>query len=509
MSQVNASQKRQRFTAKDLRIELFAGFTVAMTMIPESVSFALLAGLSPLMGMYAAFMMGIVTAIFGGRPGMVSGGAGATIIVMISLIAQYGIPYFLAAVVLAGIIQIIVGLCKWSKFISLIPQPVMYGFLNGLAIVIFLSQIKQFKSTSAPNEWMQGNALWIMIGLTILTITIIQLFPKITKKFPATLAAIILVFGIVTIFNIDTKKVSDIATVSGTLPSFAIPTIPFSWHSLHIIFPYAIIMAAVGLIESLLTMQVVDDITNTKGNTHHECMAQGSANMLNGFFGGMGGCAMIAQTLVNLDAGSRRRLSGIIASMLILLIILIGGPIIEQIPMAALVGVMIVVALTTFQWAFFRLFTKMPKPDIIIGITVATITVILYNLALAVLIGVILAALVFAWDNARRIRARKILLEDGTKVYQLMGPLFFASVSTFFTKFQVATDPAKIIIDFESSRIVDMSAIEALQKIIHRYEQAGKSIYLKNINRESMLLLRKAGGFEKYILTADWIHANK
>lgn len=497
-----------KLSVKMLRIELFAGFTVAMTMIPESLSFAILAGLPPLMGLYAAVIMGIVTAIFGGRPGMVSGGAGATVVVMISLISLHGIPYFLAAVLLAGLLQLLVGMFKWSKFISLIPLPVMYGFLNGLAIVIFLSQVNQFKITNDPGQWMSGNSLYIMLGLTALTMLIVKVFPKITKAFPSSLAAILILFAVVAYFNIDTKKVVDIASVSGGWPSFSIPAIPFNWETLEIIFPYAVIMASVGLIETLLTLQMVDDITNTKGNTHKETLAQGSANVLNGLFGGMGGCAMVAQSLVNLEAGSRTRIAGIIGSVLIMVIILVGAPVIEQIPMAALVGVMMIVALNTFQWAFLKLLNKMPIADIAIGIIVAAITVILHNLALAVLIGVVLAALIFAWDNAKRIRARKSTLEDGRKMYSLKGPLFFASTTSFLSKFDIVNDPDTIVINFEESRIVDMSAIEALQKIIQKYESIGKKVTLLHVNRESKRMLSKAGGFEEHIISKHKIHSN-
>ncbi|UFH33385.1 SulP family inorganic anion transporter [Chryseobacterium sp. C-71] len=474
--------------------ELLAGFTVAMTMIPESLSFAILAGLSPLTGLYAAFMMGLVTAVLGGRPGMVSGGAGATIVVLIALIKSHGVEYLFAAVALAGIFQMLVGIFKLGKFVRLIPQPVMYGFLNGLAVIIFMAQIEQFKviEENGVVGWLQGSSLYIMGGLTALTIAIVYFFPKLTKVVPASLVAIIVVFGVVLGFNIDTKTVADIANISGGLPDFHIPQIPFSLETLQIIFPYAMIMAGVGLIESLLTLSMVDEITNSKGSANKESVAQGIANITNGFFGGMGGCAMVAQTLVNLNAGSRARLSGIIASITILIIILIGAPFIEKIPMAALVGVMMMVAISTFQWVSIRIVNKMPKSDIFVGMTVALITIVLHNLALAVLVGVIIAALVFAWDNAKRIRARKHIDENGIKHYEIFGPLFFGSVMNFTEKFDPANDPEEVVIDFKESRVVDMSAIDALDKLSKKYNELNKRLHLKHLSEDSIKLLKNA-----------------
>lgn len=474
--------------------ELLAGFTVAMTMIPESLSFAILAGLSPLTGLYAAFMMGLVTAIFGGRPGMVSGGAGATIVVLIALIKTHGVEYLFATVILAGVFQMLVGIFKWGKFVRLIPQPVMYGFLNGLAVIIFMSQVEQFKITDANGvtSWLQGTSLYIMAGLVALTIAVVYFLPKITKAIPASLVAILIVFAVVLGFNINTKTVADIASISGSLPSFHIPGIPFSLETLQIIFPYALIMAGVGLIESLLTLSMVDEITNTKGNANKESVAQGLANITNGFFGGMGGCAMVAQTLVNLNAGSRARLSGIIASVTILIIILAGAPFIEKIPMAALVGVMMMVAISTFQWVSIRIVNKMPKSDIFVGITVALITIILHNLALAVLVGVVISALVFSWDNAKRIRARKHTDEKGIKHYEIFGPLFFGSVTAFMDKFDPAGDPAQVVVDFKESRIVDMSAIDALDKLSKKYTQQNKILHLKHLSEDCRTLLKNA-----------------
>ncbi|PIF44388.1 SulP family sulfate permease [Chryseobacterium sp. 52] len=474
--------------------ELLAGFTVAMTMIPESLSFAILAGLSPLTGLYAAFMMGLITAVLGGRPGMVSGGAGATIVVLIALIKSHGIEYLFAAVALAGIFQMLVGIFKLGKFVRLIPQPVMYGFLNGLAVIIFMAQVEQFKITDSTgiSSWLQGMPLYIMAGLTALTIAIVYFFPKITKAVPASLVAIIVVFAVVLGFDIPTKTVADIAHISGSLPGFHIPHLPFTLETLQIIFPYALVMAGVGLIESLLTLSMVDEITNSKGNANKESIAQGLANITNGFFGGMGGCAMVAQTLVNLNAGSRARLSGIIASLMILIIILFGAPFIERIPMAALVGVMMMVAISTFQWVSIRIANKMPKSDIFVGIVVALITIVLHNLALAVLIGVVIAALVFAWDNAKRIRARKSTDENGVRHYEIYGPLFFGSVTAFMDKFDPMNDPEEVVVDFRESRIVDMSAIDALDKLSKKYSQQNKKLYLRHLSEDCRKMLKNA-----------------
>ncbi|RYD78719.1 MAG: SulP family inorganic anion transporter [Sphingobacteriales bacterium] len=473
--------------------EILAGLTVAMTMIPESLSFAILAGFPPLTGLYAAFIMGLVTSVFGGRPGLISGGAGATVIVLIALMKSNGLDYVFAAVALAGVIQILVGLFKLGKFIRLVPQPVMYGFVNGLAVIIFMAQLEQFKTVvNGQITWLSGSALLVMVGLVSLTILIVVFFPKITKAVPPSLVAIIVVFLLVLGLDIDTKTVKDIASVSGGFPPFHIPSIPFELKTLQIIFPYAIIMAGVGLTEGLLTLNLVDEITGTKGNGNRECIAQGTANIANGFFFGMGGCPMIAQTLVNLSAGARARLSGIIASLTILVIILFGAPVIGLVPMAALTGVIIMVAIGTFEWSSFRIINKMPKQDIFIGIVVALITILLHNLALAVLIGVIISALVFAWESAKRIRAKKYIDENGIKNYEIYGPLFFGSVANFNQKFDLENDPQTVIIDFKDSRIADMSGIDALNKLTQRYALLGKKLHLKHLSNDCRLLLKNA-----------------
>ena len=482
------------FTQKvNYRTEVLAGVTVAMTMMPESLSFAILAGFPPLMGLYAAFIMGLITSIFGGRPGLISGGAGATVVVLIALMQSNGLEYVFAAVALAGLIQILVGLFKLGKFIRLVPQPVMYGFVNGLAVIIFLAQLEQFKTVvNGQTVWMSGSSLAIMAGLVALTIALIVVLPRFTKAVPPSLLAIVVVFLIVLGFNIDTRTVRDIASVSGGFPPFHIPNIPLNLETLEIIFPYALIIAGVGLTEGLLTLNLVDEMTGTRGNGNRESLAQGGANILNGFFSGMGGCPMIAQTLVNLSAGAGARLSGIVAAATILLIILFGAPVIERVPMAALTGVMIMVAIGTFEWISFKIITRMPRSDIFVGVLVAIITVVLHNLALAVLIGVIISALVFAWESSKRIRARKYVDEAGIKHYEIYGPLFFGSVSAFNEKFDVTDDPQEVIIDFKDSRVADMSGIDALNKLTSRYHKAGKKLHLKHLSADCRRLLKNA-----------------
>lgn len=486
------------------KTEILAGLTVAMTMIPESLSFAILAGFPPLVGLYAAFIMGLVTAIFGGRPGLVSGGAGATVIVLIALMKSHGLDYVFAAVAMAGIIQILIGVFRLGKFIRLVPQPVMYGFVNGLAVIIFMSQLEQFKTiVNGESIWLSGSSLYIMIGLVLLTIAIVIGFPKVSKAVPASLVAIMVVFALVFGFGIQTKTVADIASVSGGFPPFHIPNIPLNFETFQLILPYGLIMACVGLTEGLLTLNLVDEITGTKGNGNRECVAQGSANILNGFFFGMGGCPMIAQTLVNLSAGSRARLSGIVAALKILCIVLFGAPVIEKLPMAALVGVMFMVAIGTFEWISFRIINKMPKQDIFVGVLVAVITIFMHNLALAVLIGVIISALVFAWESAKRIRARKYTDEKGVKHYEIYGPLFFASTTAFAEKFDVLNDPNEVIIDFKESKIADMSAIDAVHKITARYAKIGKKVHLRHLSDDCRVLLENAEGIIEVNILED------
>lgn len=474
----------------DYKAEILAGLTVALALIPEAVAFAFIAGLSPLTGLYAAFVMGLVTAIFGGRPGMISGATGAVAVVIVALAKTEGVEYVFATVILAGIIQMVAGFLKLGKLMRLVPHPVIYGFVNGLAIIIFMSQLAQFKDPSG--SWLGGQTLYILLGLVLLTMAIIWLLPKITKVFPASLAAILVVFGVVAFFGIDTRTVGDIASISGGFPPFHIPDVPFNFEMLSKIFPYALIMAGVGLIESLLTLNIIDEITETRGRGNKEAVAQGTANILSGFFSGMGGCAMIGQSLINISSGARARLSGIVAAVMLLVFIMFGSGLIEKLPMAALTGVMIMVSIGTFEWASFGAITKFPKSDIFVMVMVTLVTVFLHNLALAVLIGVVIAALVFAWDNAKRIRARKHIDEDGIKHYEIYGPLFFGSVAVFNSKFDVLNDPDEVIIDFRESRVADMSAIEALNKITERYLKVGKKVHLKHLSPDCQQLLVNA-----------------
>lgn len=479
------------FTQKvNYKTEVLSGLTVAFALVPEAVAFALIAGLSPLVGLYAAFVMGLVTSIFGGRPGMISGATGAIAVVIVVLAKSHGVEYVFATVVLAGIIQVLAGVLKLGKLMRLVPLPVVYGFVNGLAIIIFMSQLDQFKDASG--SWLTGSALYIILGLVLLTMFIIWGLPKLTKAVPASLVAILVVFGIVAVFGIDTKTVGDIASIKGGFPPFHIPNIPFTLETLTLIFPYAAIVAGVGLIESLLTLELIDEITETRGRTNKEAAAQGVANIASGLFSGMGGCAMLGQSLINISSGARARLSGIVASIALLMFIMFGAGIIEQVPMAALTGLMIMVAIGTFEWVSVRILNRYPISDIIVMVLVILVTVFLHNLALAVLIGVIIAALVFAWDNAKRIRARKRIDEKGIKHYEIFGPLFFGSIKMFNEKFDVLNDPEEVMIDFKESRIVDMSAIEAVNKLTERYHNVGKKVYVTNLSSSSHKLLIKA-----------------
>lgn len=474
----------------DYKTEVLSGLTVAIALVPEAIAFALIAGLSPLTGLYSAFVLGLVTSIFGGRPGMISGATGAVAVVIVSLAKTYGVEYVFAAVVLAGIIQFSAGILRLGKLMRLVPHQVIFGFVNGLAIIIFTSQLDQFKDASGA--WLTGPPLYVLLALVVTTMLIIWGLPKLTKAVPASLTAILVVFAIVVGFDIDTKTVGDIASIKGGFPPFHLPEIPISFETLIIILPYAAIVAGVGLIESLLTLNILDEITETRGIGNKEAVAQGAANILSGVFSGMGGCAMLGQSLINVSNGARARLSGIVAAIMLLVFIMFGANLVEKLPMAALTGLMIMVAIGTFEWASLRTFSRMPKSDIFVMIFVTLVTVILHNLALAVVVGVIISALVFSWDNAKRIRARKHIDEEGVKHYEIYGPLFFGSVSVFNEKFDVANDPDEVVIDFEESRVVDMSAIEALNKLTERYRKVGKRIRLKHLSPDCRKILQNA-----------------
>ncbi len=477
----------------NLKNEVLSGLTVALALVPEAVAFSIIANVSPLIGLYTAFIIGLITSILGGRPGMISGATGAIAVVVVSLVALHGVEYLFAAVVLMGLIQMAIGFFRLGKFIRLVPHPVIFGFLNGLAIIIFMSQFAQFKvETGGVTSWLSGTALWTMIGLVVLTMAIIHFLPKLTKAVPSSLTALLVVSGIVIFGGIQTRTVGDIASISGGLPSFHIPMVPLNFETLKIIFPFSLIMALVGLIESLLTLTVIDEMTETRGRGNKEAVAQGAANLVTGFFGGMGGCAMIGQSIINVSSGGRNRISGIVAALALLTFILFGSSLIEQVPMAALVGLMFMVAIGTFEWASLRIFKKVPLTDVIVMILVAGVTVVFHNLAVAVIIGVVISALAFAWENAKRIRARKYVDEQGYKHYEIYGPLFFGSTAAFGEKFDIFNDPEHVVIDFRESRVVDHSAIEALNKITERYAKVGKKVHLRHLSEDCRKLLDNA-----------------
>ena len=469
--------------------DILSGLTVALALVPEAVAFALLAGLNPLVGLYAAFTIGIVTSILGGRPGMISGATGAIAVVIGTLVAIHGVEYLFAAVVLTGIIQIVFGLLRMGKFIRLVPHPVFLGFVNGLAIVIFLSQVKQFK---VAGEWITGAPLALMLVIVAITMIIIHFLPKLTRAVPSTLVAIVIGTLAVLFLGLETRTVGDISPIGGVFPPFHLPDVPVNIEMLKIVFPYAIVMALVGLIESLLTLNLIDDLTETTGQPNREGIGQGVANTVTGFFGGMGGCAMVGQSLINIKSGGRGRLSGIVASLVLLFFILYLSKYIEMIPVAVLIGVMMMVVIGTFEWGSLRLFGKVPLPDIIVGIAVAVITVLTDNLALAVIAGVIMSALSFAWESAGKIHSMEEDESDGKKTYRLHGALFFASINTFHSIFNPKEDPENVYIDFEDSRVIDHSAIQAIDKLAERYQKAGKTLHLMHLSEECRLLLKTA-----------------
>ena len=492
-----------RTNGGSIKNDLLSGLTVALALVPEAVAFAFVAGISPIVGLYGAFMMGLVTAIFGGRPGMISGATGAMAVVMVSLVSEgnqlagaetAGLQYLFATLLLAGLIQVSAGVLRLGKFVRMIPHSVMMGFVNGLAIVIFISQLGMFKS---KGEWLGGSSLWIMLGLVAMTMLIMALLPLVTKKIPAALTGIIVVSLVVILGDLETETVKSFIVANGGegikagLPSFQIPLIAFSLETLFFIAPYAFILAAIGLIESLMTLNLIDELTDTHGSGNRECVAQGAGNILNGFFGGMGGCAMIGQSIINIKSGGRGRLSGITAALALLFFILFGSSYIEQVPIAALVGVMFMVVLGTFAWSTFKVWNKVPNADMIVIILVTVITV-LFDLAISVLAGVIVSSLVFAWENAKRIRARKYVDDHGVKHYEIYGPLFFGCIELFNSKFDVKNDPEEVIIDFKESRIVDQSAIECINKLTERYLKDGKNIHLRHLSSDCVKLIKRA-----------------
>jgi len=474
--------------------DILSGLTVALALVPEAVAFAFVAGVDPLVGLYAAFMVGLITAVIGGRPGMISGATGALAVVMVSLVAQHGVEYLFAAVVLMGAIQIVVGLLRLGKFIRIVPHPVMLGFVNGLAIVIFLAQLNNFQMEDATGnmQWMQGQALWLMLGLVALTMAIIHFLPKLTTAVPSSLAAIVAITLLVIFIGLESRTVGDMASIAGGLPSFHLPMVPFNLETLKIILPYSVILAAIGLIESLLTMSLIDEITETRGQGNRECVGQGVANSVTGLFGGMGGCAMIGQSMININSGGRGRLSGISAALFLLVFILAASDLIEMIPLAALTGVMFMVVIGTFEWSSLRIIRKIPASDAFVLVLVSGVTVAT-DLAIAVVVGVIVSALVFAWEHAKQLRVEAFTDEQGSKYYELHGPLFFASVKNFHDLFNCNEDPDDVIIEFQHSRVMDHSAIEAIDALAVRYVNAGKTLHLRHLSSECRQLLRNAG----------------
>ena len=491
----------ENLNAGRIGTELLSGLTVALALVPEAVAFAFVAGVHPLVGLYAAFLVGLITAVFGGRPGMISGATGALAVVMVALVAEHGVEYLFATVVLMGLLQIFAGVMQWGKFIRLVPHPVMLGFVNGLAIVIFLAQMTQFKQPGSVtvgahgatgDAWLNGGPLVTMLGLVALTMAIIYLLPRVTKAIPAPLAGIAVVAAVVIGFGLDVPRVGDMASISGGLPAFHIPMVPLNLGTLEIILPYAVILAAIGLIESLLTLNLVGEMLSKRGGASQECIAQGVANTVTGFFGGMGGCAMIGQSMINVKSGGRTRLAGIAAALFLLIFIVLGSPVIELIPLAALVGVMFMVVIGTFAWNSLRILRRVPLPDAFVTILVTVVTVI-SDLAVAVVVGVIVSALAYAWNNARRISANTAIHEDGHKSYLIQGPLFFGSSEGFAELFTPEQDPQTVIIDFAESRVVDQSALQAIEALAAKYEAVGKKIQLRHLSRDCHKLLTRAG----------------
>jgi SulP family sulfate permease len=490
-------------TGGSVKNDLLSGITVALALVPEAVAFAFVAGVSPVVGLYGAFMMGIITAIFGGRPGMISGATGAMAVVMVHLVSEgnalggsdtAGLQFLFVTLILAGLIQVSAGVLRLGKFVRMIPHSVMMGFVNGLAIVIFLSQLGMFKSQGV---WLSGSALFTMIGLVALTMGIMVGLPYLTKKVPAALTAIVVVSLLVIFGNLETETVRSFVLANGGtgiqagFPSFNVPIIAFTMDNFLFILPYAGILAAIGLIESLMTLNLIDELTDSHGSGNRECAAQGLGNIVNGFFGGMGGCAMIGQSIINIKSGGRGRLSGITAALALLGFILFGASYIEQVPIAALVGVMFMVVFGTFAWSSFQVWNKVPKSDVIVIVLVTALTVI-FDLAIAVLAGVVVSSLVFAWENAKRIRARKHTDDHGVKHYEIYGPLFFGSIELFNSKFDVQNDPYEVVIDFKESRIMDQSAIACVNKLTERYLKKGKNIHLRHLSSDCVKLIEKA-----------------
>ena len=527
----------------NVKNDVLSGLTVALALVPEAVAFAFVAGVEPLVGLYAAFMVGLITAVFGGRPGMISGATGALAVVMVTLVAEHGVEYLFATVVLMGILQVLAGWLRLGKFIRMVPHPVMLGFVNGLAIVIFLAQLGQFGIVGEPGwlaetrfagsvidvaqlgqfgivgepgwlaetrfagsvidvAWIGGSDLYLMLALIALTMAIIKFLPLVTTAVPSSLVAIVVVSLLVIGFGMDTRTVGDVASIKGGLPSLHIPAVPLNLHTLSIIFPYAVVLAAIGLIESLLTLRLIDEVTETRGRGNRECTGQGLANIVTGLFGGMGGCAMIGQSMININSGGRGRLSGITAALALLCFILFASPLIEMIPIAALVGVMFIVVIGTFEWSSLRIMNKVPKMDAFIIVLVSAVTVVT-DLAVAVVVGVIVSALAFAWEHAKQVHVVKLSGRKHSTLYRVHGPLFFASTASFLQQFKPAEDLDDVVIDFAHSRVMDHSGIAALDTLAERYSAAGKTLHLIHLSEDCRKLLTKAGDLVEVNMVSD------
>ncbi|QCT94998.1 SulP family inorganic anion transporter [Caminibacter mediatlanticus TB-2] len=488
----------QNYNAKNIKNDILAGIVTSIALVPEVVAFALVAGLSPQMGLYTAFILGLISAIIGGKAGLISGAAGSIAVVIVSLVQKYGVEYLLWAVIFAGIIQILIGVFKLAKFIRLVPMPAIYGFVNGLAIVIATSQFRFF----------EGESYWIYI-LVALSMAIIYFMPKITKTIPSTLGAIIIITAIVNIFHINTKTVADLGEISGTFPHFHIPLAPLNLETLKIILPYSIIIALIGLIETLLTMEVLEELDKERGDGNKEAIAQGVGNTTCGFFGAMPGCAMIGQTLINHTSGGRGKLSSIVAAIMIILYVVLIPDAIKIVPLAVLIGIMFVVSIATFEWASIEKIKKMPREDAFVLI-ITTIITIFTDLAIAVITGVIISALVFAWKHA------KVYFhtyeEDGKKIYKFEGPLFFGSSRSFVESFDVENDPKEVIMDFENVRVMDISGVEAIDKVTKKYKETGKKLIIRHLSKECKKLLENAKDFCEFEEDLDYkiaVDANK
>jgi len=490
----------KKYTAANIKNDILSGLVVAVALVPEAIAFSFIANVSPIVGLYTAFILGLITALIGGKPGMISGATGAVAIVLVGLsleanklltlqglsgdaLAMGILHYILLATIIAGLIQISIGLLKLGKFIRLVPTPAIHGFVNGLAIVIGTAQFKFFEG--------QGYMMYILVAFTM---AIMYLLPKVTKAIPAGLVAIVVITLGVYFTNTDTLLLSgldDMSKYAGQFPSFVVSDYLFNIDAIMMVLPYAVIVALVGIIESLLTLSVLDELSNTRGSANKECIAQGTGNITCGFFGGMAGCAMIGQSIINYTSGGIGRLSSFVAAVgLIILVVSMSG-VLNAIPVAVLVGIMFMVSIGTFEWSSFSRLNKMPRTDAVVMVAVTVITVV-EDLAIAVIAGVIISALAFAWKHAR-IFARTHVEDDGTKVYELDGPLFFGSASTFADNFDIEQDPPKVVIDFKNARVMDSSGVEAVDAITKKYEDAGKNLLLRHLSPDCKAILKLAG----------------